>query len=128
MGFINKDSNKNGRNLGGAPKKNVTADKLMGFWVTKDEKDKIIEDFLKSNYTKVSHYLKNIVLNKECEIIYIDQTKEVFLKELHKIGTNINQIAKHFNAQKQFNFTKYDESILESFKNVYQELGKLIDK
>ncbi len=67
------------------------------FWVTEEEKKMIRKKMILSKTSNMSAYLRKAAI--DCMIVNVDTTwqKKQF-EEMHKIGVNVNQLAKQANT------------------------------
>lgn len=94
--------------------------KHVGFYVTLDEYQKIIERIPK-NLT-LSEGFRTIILSKN-EQIYVPINFEKYIVEVNKIGTNLNQIARKVNASKEVNTND-----INGIKNKVAELNTMFSE
>lgn len=104
--------------------KNYEIGRRLAIRVTEDEK-KIIESFAKKEGLKVSEYIRNLALQKviiEKRIEYNKDLRDLNF-EISKIGTNINQLAKHVNkAEKLKTIDAGSINVFAIFMKEYFEL------
>ncbi len=101
-----------------APKKEARSE-ILRFRVTPAERERI-ENKAYSSYRIVSKYLRDCALGKE---IFVVEGVDSLARELRRIGTNLNQIAKAVNAG---NLSAVDlTGMTEEVRAVWQSLNSL---
>ena len=83
------------------PKKEEKRTKVLNIRLTEMEYE-LLKEEAKSQNQPLSKYARHILTTKKVEIHYDlnpeDDTQKALLREHHKIGINLNQIARHLNS------------------------------
>lgn len=93
-------------------KSKVNKSKVISFRLT-EEQYKPYDELLKKSNKSSSEFFRELFLSKEQNInIIFNERKPVeyyrLLREINKIGNNLNQIARHFNSARKINLIKDD--------------------
>lgn len=92
-----------------------------------EEEEKIIQKKIKdSKYKNVSEFIRNILLNKQINIIDFEIIRKRNY-EINKIGNNINQIVKRVNTINEFYYEDFIE-FQKEFKKMINENKKINDE
>lgn len=103
---------------------NISRPKQMPFRVSEKEKEQILNKISKSKLNQ-NEYLLKCALDKE--IIIIDDLDEI-IKQLVRVGNNLNQLTKLSHQGKIFNAERELSEMKGEFEKVWQQLRQLRKK
>ena len=95
--------------------------KQINFRVKEQQYEKLKKEAEKSNFKTVTSFCKNICINKKVKIFKDYSIYKNLIKEINKIGNNINQIARYCNTAKEV-----DKNVLEELKKINEQLQKML--
>ena len=95
--------------------------KQINFRVKEQQYEKLKKEAEKSNFNTVTSFCKQICLNKKVKIFKDYSIYKNLLKEINKIGNNINQIARYCNF-----FKEVDKNVLEELKKINIQLQEIL--
>lgn len=97
-------------------------DKLITFWVTKDEK-KMMDDHIQSlGYRNRSEFLRQVIFDVNIINTDLEPIKNLG-KEINAVGINVNQIARKVNQENNI-----DEKDIVQILKKQEEIEKLVVK
>lgn len=105
---------------------NRTRNKKIDFWVNEEEKDLVDFKIKYSNLPK-GEFLRRMVIDGRVERREIDferkqlDTQIALVNELNRIGTNINQIARHCNQIGSIDYKDF-KAVKEKVEDIWQLL------
>ena len=94
--------------------------KQINFRVTTEQYEQLKKQLENTNYKTITSYAKDLLLKKKVKIFKDFSTYKNLLKEINKIGINLNQISKYCNSYKNV-----DTLVLEELKKINKQLNKL---
>ena len=95
--------------------------KQINFRVKETEYEKLKKEAEKSNFNYVTSFCKQICLNKKVKIFKDYSAYKNLLKEINRIGNNINQIARYCNYYKEV-----DKNVLAELKQINKQLQEIL--
>ncbi len=106
---------------GGRQKKSPEAvrSQIISFRVKPSEFDKL-KSQAESLGLDVGHFCRTLVLGKKVESVLVKQANQEVVRQLSRIGVNINQVAKHYNQG-----TQAETSLRELVVQLREVMGRL---
>ena len=106
---------------GGRPKKSsdIQRSKIIGFRVKLSEYYKL-KSQAETLGLRVPDFCRTLVLGKKVESVLVKQANQEAVRQLSRIGVNINQVAKHYNQG-----SPAEESLRELVKQLREVMRRL---
>ena len=95
--------------------------KQINFRVKEEEYERLKRQIYNTNFNSVTSFCKQICLNKKVKILKDYSIYKNLIKEISKIGNNINQIARYCNYYKEV-----DKNVLKELNKINEQLQEIL--
>ena len=87
--------------------------RMVTIRLSEDEYNALYSKVEDSNYRNISAFIRDLIYKRNVKIVKGIKCRKELIAELHKIGINLNQIARYVNSIKSV-----DEQVLSELQNI----------